>query len=79
MHIAYLHKILDCFKNNNIVISKKKIELLKYKICFLRLTIDGGTIELQPFIVNKILEFSGKIEDTKELQKLLQKNKIFYY
>ena len=29
MHVTHLHKILDCFKNNNIVISKKKIELLK--------------------------------------------------
>lgn len=32
MNITHLHKILDilnCFKNNNIVISKKKIELLK--------------------------------------------------
>ena len=30
MYIIHLHKILHCFKNN-IIISKKKIELLKLK------------------------------------------------
>ena len=68
IHITHLHKILDCFKNNNIVISKKKIGLLKQKIDFLGLKIDRGTIELQPLIVSKIFEFTNKIEDTKELQ-----------
>ena len=34
MYITHLHKSLDCFKKNNIVISKKKIELLKPKIDF---------------------------------------------
>ena len=52
MHITRLHKILDCFKNNNIVISKKKIELLKQKIDILGLTIDRGTIELRLHIVS---------------------------
>ena len=71
MHITHLHKILYCFKNNSIVISKKSIELLKQKIDFLGLTIDRGTIELHPHIVSKILEVPDKIEDTKELQKFL--------
>ena len=67
MHITHLHKIIDCFKNNNIVISKQKIELLKQKIDFLGLTIDRGTIELHPHIFSKMLEFYAKIEDTEEL------------
>ena len=64
MHIAHLHKILDCFKNNNIIISKKKIELLKQKIELLGLIIDKGQINLQPHIVT-ILGFPDKIEETK--------------
>ena len=71
MHITRLHKIWDGFKNNNILISKKKIKILKQKIDFLGLTIDIGTIELQSHIVSKILEFPYKIKDTKELQKFL--------
>ena len=31
LHIRHLHKILDCFKLNNIIISEKKIELIKQK------------------------------------------------
>ena len=40
-------------------------------LSILGLTIDRGTIELQPDIVSKLLEFPNKIEDTKELQNFL--------
>ena len=66
-----MHIILDKFKTNNIIISKKKLELLKQKIEFLGLTIDKGKINLQPHIVTKILGFPDKIEEIKELQKFL--------
>ena len=67
MYIIHLHKSLDCFKKNNIVIFKKKIELLKQKKQTFRTKNRQRNIDLQPHIVSKILEFQDKIEDTKEL------------
>ena len=71
VHTSHVHKILDLCKENNIILSKKKIELFKNKIDFLGLKIDKGKIELQPHITTKILSFPNKLEETKELQKIL--------
>ena len=71
VYIAHIHKIFDLCKDNNIILSKKKIELFKNKIDFLGLKIDKGKIELQPHITTKILSFPNKLEETKELQKFL--------
>ncbi|ADR03142.2 replicase [Sweet potato collusive virus] len=70
------HKIhLEIFRNiiikHGIVLSKKKAEIGKQKIEFLGVKIEQGGIELQPHIIDKILEKHIKIKSKKELQSIL--------
>ena len=70
-HISHLYTILKLIEAHGLIISKKKIELLKNNIEFLGAKIGKGTIELQPHITRKILEFPDKIESLKQLQAFL--------
>lgn len=54
-HIEHLKKVFKTFKDNGLIISKKKIELGKQYIQFLGTTIREEKIQLQPQIVTKIL------------------------
>ena len=67
-HENHVKKLLQVFRENGIMISKKKIEIAKRNISFLGGEIGNGTIRLQPHIAQKILEFPDKLETVKQIQ-----------
>ncbi|AAB03327.1 aspartic protease/reverse transcriptase [Cassava vein mosaic virus] len=70
-HKIHIAKFRDITLANGLIISKKKTELCKEKIDFLGVQIEQGGIELQPHIINKILEKHTKIKNKTELQSIL--------
>ena len=70
-HIGHLQIVLKMFEEHGVIISKSEMQLFQHTIEFLGVIIGNGKILLQPHILEKILTFPDKIEDTKELQKFL--------
>ena len=70
-HIGHLQIVLKMFEEHGIIISKSKMQLFQQTIEFLGVIIGDGKILLQPHISEKIITFPDKIEETKELQKIL--------
>ena len=70
-HIGHLQIVLKKFEEYGIIISKSKKQLFQHTIEFLGVIIGNGKILLQPHISEKFLTFPDKIEETKELQKIL--------
>ncbi|KAJ6974891.1 uncharacterized protein [Populus alba] len=64
----HVKKILQMFRENRIIISKKKIEIAKRNISFHGGEIGNGTTMLQPYIAQKILEFPDKLETVEQIQ-----------
>ena len=71
-HIGHLQIVLKKFEEHGIIISKSKMQLFQYTIEFLAVIIGDGKILLQPHILEKILTFPDKIEETKKLHKFLE-------
>ena len=69
-HIGHLQIVLKKFEEHGIIISKSKMQLFQQTIEFLGVIIGDGKI-LLPHILEKILTFPDKIEETKELHKFL--------
>lgn len=63
----HLNIVFSEFLKNGIIISKKKMELTKKYIDFLRMKIRNDKMKLQEHIVKKILDFPYKLEDIKTL------------
>ena len=70
-HIGYLQLVFKKFEDIGIIISKPKMQLFQITIEFLGVVIGKGKIVLQPYTLEKILNFLDEIEETKELQKFL--------
>ena len=70
-HIGHLQIVLKKLEKHGIIISKSKMQLFQQTIEFLGVIIGDGKILLQPHILEKILTFPDKIEETKELHKFL--------
>ena len=70
-HIKHLELVLEELINNRLVVSRKKIKLFKIQIKFLGLELKNGQVKLQEHIVQKINNFSDKLEDLKTLQSFL--------
>lgn len=68
-HLGHLQIVFSEFIKHGIIISKKKIELLKTIVKFLWLELGQGKIKLQPHNSQKILGILDKLEDLKILQK----------
>jgi hypothetical protein len=69
-HIAQLDIFFRKVEQNDLVLSKKKIEICKEKINFLGHEIGEGKIYLQDHIAKKILQFPDAMDD-KVLQQFL--------
>ena len=70
-HIKHLELVFEELINNGLVVSRKKIKLFKNQIKFLGLELENGQVKLQEHIVQKINNFSDKLEDLKTLQSFL--------
>ena len=70
-HINHLELVFEELINNGLVVSRKKIKLFKNQIKFLGLELENGQVKLQEHIVQKINNFSNKLEDLKTLQSFL--------
>ena len=57
--------------NNQIIVSKKKLELNKRRVKFLGHINGNGQIELQPHIAESLLAMPDWLEDKKQLQRFL--------
>jgi hypothetical protein len=67
-HIAHLDMFFRKVEQNGLILSKKKMEICKEKINFLRHEIGEGKICLQDHIAKKILQFPNAMNDKKVLQ-----------
>jgi hypothetical protein len=67
-HIAHLDMFFRKVEQNGLILSKKKMEICKEKINFLRHEIGEGKICLQDHIAKKILQFPDAMNDKKVLQ-----------
>ena len=70
-HIKHLELVFEELINNGLIVSRKKIKLFKNQIEFLGLELENGQVKLQEHIVQKINNFSDKLEDLKTLQSFL--------
>jgi predicted FMN-binding regulatory protein PaiB len=70
-HIAHLDMFFRKVEQNDLIISKKKMEICKEKINFLGHEIGEGKIYLQDHIAKKILQFLDVMNDKKVLQQFL--------
>ncbi|QIE08170.1 replicase [Epiphyllum virus 4] len=70
-HLKHIKIFKECILQNGITLSNKKSELGKTTIHFLGVIITHGGIELQPHIIDKILEKHIKIKNKTELQSIL--------
>lgn len=68
-HFKHLRQVFQILIDNSLVISKKKLVLNKRRIEFLGHTIGDGMIELQPHIVEKLLNFPDKLKDKNKKNK----------
>ena len=66
-HIKHLELIFEKLISHGLIVSKKKLKLFKTQIEFLGLELEDGQIKLQEHIVQKINNFSDKLEDLKIL------------
>lgn len=69
-HLGHLQTIFRLFVQNGIIVNKKKMELCKTHINFLEIILDGR-IKLQAHIAKKVLDMPDKLDNTKDLQKIL--------
>jgi hypothetical protein len=70
-HIAHLDMFFRKVEQNDLILSKKKIEICKEKNNFLGHEIGEGNIYLQDHIAKKILQFPDAMNDKKVLQQFL--------
>ena len=70
-HIEHLRIIIAEFDNHGIIISHKKMLLFQEEIDFIGVHIKHGKISPLDHITKKILNFSDKINDIKQLQSFL--------
>ena len=70
-HLKHLDLVITKFIKHGLVVSKKKMVLFKQKIDFLRTTIEGGMIILQPHVIENIQGFSNIIYDSKQLERFI--------
>jgi hypothetical protein len=66
--IAHLDVFFRKVEQNDLILSKKKMEICKEKINFLGHEIGEGKIHLQDHIAKKILQFFDVMNDKKILQ-----------
>ena len=65
-HIGHFQIVLKKFEEHGIIISKSKIQLFQQTIEFVGVIIGNSKILLQPHILEKIITFPDKMEETKE-------------
>jgi hypothetical protein len=70
-HIAHLNVFFRKVERNDLILSKKKMEICKEKINFRGHEIGEGKIYLQDHIMKKILQFPDAMNDKKIIQQLL--------
>jgi hypothetical protein len=70
-HIAHLDMFFRKVEQNDLILSKKKMEICKEKTNFLGHEIGEGKIYLQDHIAKKILQFPDAMNDKKVLQQFL--------
>jgi hypothetical protein len=70
-HIAHLDMFFRKVEQNDLILSKKKMEICKEKFNFLGHEIGEGKIYLQDHIIKKILQFLDVMDDKKVLQQFL--------
>ena len=70
-HLKHLELIFEKLISHGLIVSKKKLKLFKTQIEFLGLELEDGQIKLQDHIVQKINNFSDKLEHLKTLKKNL--------
>jgi hypothetical protein len=70
-HIAHLDMFFRKVEQNDLILSKKKMEICKEKFNFSGHEIGEGKIYLQDHIIKKILQFLDAMVDKKVLQQFL--------
>jgi len=70
-HVQHLKMVYDLVYKHGLVLSKAKTTWAQTRIEYLGLILSQGTIELQDYVLKKILEFPDEILDMKQLQRFL--------